>query len=174
MGGASQLDVVAAFLNTRDDRAFTTGDLTHVPHDELASPGDLRSFLSEHGLVSGTVRVTSADLALARRLREQLRDAVEQAAPPRLVKELPLAVELGGEPRFVPLASGVKGALAQLAVACGEFAVDGTWPRLKLCAAEDCRWAFVDTGKNRLGRWCSMRVCGNRMKARAFRSRHRG
>ena len=168
-----QLEVVAAFLNTRDDREFTTGDLTHEPHDELETPAELRTFLRQHGLASRGVRVTSADVDAARRLREQLRDAVARRSPARALRDLPLAVELGAEPRFVPLAKGVSGALAQLAAVCAESAVDGTWDRLKLCAAEDCRWAFVDTGRNRLGRWCSMRVCGNRMKSRAFRSRLR-
>jgi predicted RNA-binding Zn ribbon-like protein len=34
-------------------------------------------------------------------------------------------------------------------------------------------WAFYDRSKNRSGHWCSMRVCGNRAKARQFRERRR-
>ena len=32
-----------------------------------------------------------------------------------------------------------------------------------------CRWAFLDTSKNRSRAWCSMSVCGNRTKTRAYR-----
>jgi predicted RNA-binding Zn ribbon-like protein len=49
----------------------------------------------------------------------------------------------------------------------------GTWPRLKVCANPDCRRAFYDSSRNRSGRWCSMAVCGNRMKGRAYRERAR-
>jgi predicted RNA-binding Zn ribbon-like protein len=47
----------------------------------------------------------------------------------------------------------------------------GGWSRLKLCSAEDCRWAFYDTSRNGGGRWCSMEACGNRNKTRAYRRR---
>ena len=50
---------------------------------------------------------------------------------------------------------------------------DGTWPRLKACAAHNCEWAFYDTSKNRSRTWCNMAVCGNREKARAYRQRQR-
>jgi predicted RNA-binding Zn ribbon-like protein len=50
---------------------------------------------------------------------------------------------------------------------------DGTWDRMKACRADDCEWAFYDSSRNRSGTWCSMEVCGNRAKARAFRARHR-
>jgi predicted RNA-binding Zn ribbon-like protein len=36
---------------------------------------------------------------------------------------------------------------------------------------ETCRWLFLDTSKNHTRRWCNMRVCGNRMKARRFHAR---
>jgi predicted RNA-binding Zn ribbon-like protein len=37
---------------------------------------------------------------------------------------------------------------------------------VRACASEDCRWLFVDTSKNRSRRWCDMKTCGNRSKAR--------
>jgi predicted RNA-binding Zn ribbon-like protein len=42
---------------------------------------------------------------------------------------------------------------------------------VKICPAADCRWAFFDHSRNRSRTWCSMRVCGNREKARAWRER---
>jgi len=37
---------------------------------------------------------------------------------------------------------------------------------VRLCGADDCRWHFLDTSKNRSRQWCSMQSCGNREKAR--------
>jgi len=36
------------------------------------------------------------------------------------------------------------------------------------CGDDTCRWLFVDRSKNHSRRWCDMRVCGNRIKARKF------
>jgi predicted RNA-binding Zn ribbon-like protein len=44
--------------------------------------------------------------------------------------------------------------------------------RVRTCAADTCRWLFLDTSKNHTRRWCNMKVCGNRMKARRFQARH--
>lgn len=38
--------------------------------------------------------------------------------------------------------------------------------RIKVCPALDCGWLFVDETGNGKRRWCSMEICGNRMKAR--------
>jgi predicted RNA-binding Zn ribbon-like protein len=36
------------------------------------------------------------------------------------------------------------------------------------CGDDTCRWLFVDRSKNHSRRWCDMRICGNRIKARKF------
>jgi predicted RNA-binding Zn ribbon-like protein len=38
--------------------------------------------------------------------------------------------------------------------------------RVRICAAGDCGWLFLDTSKNHSRRWCDMNTCGNRAKAR--------
>ncbi len=43
--------------------------------------------------------------------------------------------------------------------------------RVRTCAVDTCRWLFLDTSKNHTRRWCNMKVCGNRMKARRFQAR---
>jgi predicted RNA-binding Zn ribbon-like protein len=43
--------------------------------------------------------------------------------------------------------------------------------RIRTCAVDTCRWLFLDTSKNHTRRWCNMKVCGNRMKARRFQAR---
>lgn len=46
--------------------------------------------------------------------------------------------------------------------------------RVRRCAANDCDWLFLDTSRNRSRRWCDMKDCGNRSKARRFYERKRG
>lgn len=53
-----------------------------------------------------------------------------------------------------------------------EAMLDGSWRRLKACP--QCGWAFYDYSKNRSATWCSMSICGNRLKTRAYRRRHAG
>lgn len=79
-----------------------------------------------------------------------------------------LAIRLGPQgPRIEgrgPLDRVVALALAAM--------LDGSWQRLKAC--RNCRWAFYDYSRNRSAAWCSMQLCGNRTKTRAYRSRRRG
>jgi len=44
--------------------------------------------------------------------------------------------------------------------------------RVSACEADPCLWLFLDTSKNHTRRWCNMKICGNRMKARRFQARH--
>jgi predicted RNA-binding Zn ribbon-like protein len=46
-------------------------------------------------------------------------------------------------------------------------------PGVRLCAADDCGWLFLDTSKNHSRRWCNMKSCGNRAKARRYIERKR-
>src|SRR5260370_12175233 len=44
---------------------------------------------------------------------------------------------------------------------------------IRECEEGACRWLFLDRSKNHSRRWCDMRVCGNRSKARRFQARLR-
>lgn len=44
---------------------------------------------------------------------------------------------------------------------------------VRQCAAEDCAWLFLDTTKNHRRRWCDMKICGNRDKARRYYQRQK-
>ncbi len=37
---------------------------------------------------------------------------------------------------------------------------------VRVCASDTCKWLFIDTSKNHSRRWCDMKSCGNRAKAR--------
>lgn len=43
---------------------------------------------------------------------------------------------------------------------------------IRKCASSTCQWLFLDNSKNHTRRWCDMKICGNRNKARLFHLRH--
>lgn len=59
-----------------------------------------------------------------------------------------------------------------LAESAGELMMSEAVEQVRACDADTCRWLFLDTSRNHTRRWCDMRVCGNRMKARRFQARH--
>ena len=61
-----------------------------------------------------------------------------------------------------------------VARAASELLTSGGLDRVRRCAAQDCGWLFLDTSRNRSRRWCDMKDCGNRSKARRFYERKRG
>jgi predicted RNA-binding Zn ribbon-like protein len=167
------------FVNTLD---------VELAGDEIDTPARLRAWLTQRGLVSGPVAGSEADVRTARALREGLRSAMlahhASTAPQphgsgpvgldEVLAGLPLRVAYAGGPGLVPCRAGVVGALGWIAAALVGARGDGSWARLKVCQEDGCRWAFLDTSKNRSRAWCSMRVCGNRTKTRAYRARRRG
>jgi predicted RNA-binding Zn ribbon-like protein len=60
-----------------------------------------------------------------------------------------------------------------VALSAAELLTSEDRPRVKECAADDCNWLFLDMSRNRSRRWCDMKVCGNRAKARRFSERHK-
>ena len=61
--------------------------------------------------------------------------------------------------------------LWQVAKAGAELLTSDLVYNVRACAAERCRWLFVDTSRNHRRRWCDMRVCGNRAKVQNFYKR---
>jgi len=162
-----------------------TADLTRG-EEQLTGPAALRDWLAGHGLLAPSDQVDEHDLATAIELREALRamlrvhdgEPVDPAAVDvlnRVAAGLPLRVafDAGGRPELGPDREGVRGALATLLAGVAEARAVGTWERLKACSLSSCQWAFYDRSKNRSGRWCSMRTCGNRAKTRTYRSRRK-
>jgi predicted RNA-binding Zn ribbon-like protein len=168
--------LISDFVNTRDLARQT---------DALATPAQLREWLAARGLLAPGARVTGADVAEAARVREALRDVLAaksglEADAEAAAAEIDAAARRAGIevrfdptcPRVEPTAGGVRGALGSILVDVYDVMVDGSWDRMKACRADDCRWAFLDTSKNRSRCWCSMESCGNRAKVQAFRQRH--
>src|SRR5579864_248056 len=49
-----------------------------------------------------------------------------------------------------------------------EVLVSDEMSRVRRCGGENCDWLFFDTSRNHSRRWCDMRGCGNRAKARRY------
>lgn len=58
------------------------------------------------------------------------------------------------------------GPLWPIIVGAAELLISDERQYVKACSSETCRWLFLDTSKNRTRRWCDMKLCGNRAKAR--------
>jgi predicted RNA-binding Zn ribbon-like protein len=171
------LGLVQDFCNTVD----LEGEV-----EELTGPDELRTWLVARGLLDRGARVGDGDLERALAVRTGLRELamanadlpVDEATIRTLNLSLRPALLLArfdptGSWRLDPGASGMDGALARLAAVVIDAMHDGTWSRLKPCRNHECRWLFYDHSTNRSGTWCTMAVCGNRLKARAYRRRHR-
>ena len=52
-----------------------------------------------------------------------------------------------------------------------DFLTSDELDAVRVCASDSCNWLFLDTSKNHSRRWCNMKSCGNREKARRFYSR---
>jgi predicted RNA-binding Zn ribbon-like protein len=63
--------------------------------------------------------------------------------------------------------------LAPLAESASHLLCSGDLSLVKKCQNPACILYFYDTTKNHARRWCSMSICGNRMKVAAHYSRHR-
>ncbi|HEY2809484.1 MAG TPA: CGNR zinc finger domain-containing protein [Steroidobacteraceae bacterium] len=61
--------------------------------------------------------------------------------------------------------------LWRIAQAASQLMLSDALGRVRACEAERCRWLFLDTSKNHTRRWCNMKICGNRAKARRFQER---
>ncbi|MDX6377383.1 MAG: hypothetical protein QOE98_1686 [Gaiellaceae bacterium] len=171
------LETIRSFINTGD---LDTGE------EHLADSRALAAWLAAHGLPVPGKAPTAAELQRTVQLREALRAlAAQNAGEPashdalatleRQRKRSRLGVVFGadGSAPIVPDASGIDAALGELLAIVASAMHDGTWRRLKACADPTCRWAFYDSSRSHRRAWCSMEVCGNRNKVRAYRNRQR-
>ncbi len=184
-GGRPCLD----FANTLDDRA------TEAPHERLNSYRDLVAWGQQAQLVTDEEaqrlreeaehhpREAKKVLQHAIALREAMfrifravaEDTVPEAADLALLNTA--LAEAMAHTCIVPEVDGFTWQWAN-----EEQALDRVlWPVVRsaadiltsqevdavhICASDDCNWLFFDTSKNHSRRWCDMKGCGNRAKAR--------
>ncbi len=169
------LRLVQEFVNTID-----------LEHDRewLATPADLLAWGRKRRLIEpGASSLGAHELHRAREMREALRTLIransvnapadeEREVLANAARRARLTIRFdSGTPELLPGAPGVDGLLGRILAVAFVAMVDGSWARLKGC--RNCRWAFYDESKNRSARWCSMTLCGNRRKTRAYRRRRR-
>jgi predicted RNA-binding Zn ribbon-like protein len=172
------LDWLVEFVNTSD---------LEEDRDEIGTPARLRDWLVAAEALRPGERVSTEAHARALDIREGLRalgrgnngEPLEVGDVARLnaaAAGLPLVATLAGEERWrlAPTADGVDGFLSQVMATTVGAMADGSWSRVKACRNDTCRWLFIDHSRNRSATWCSMAVCGSRLKARAYRARRRG
>jgi hypothetical protein len=70
------LAVVEQFLNTLDERTFSSHGEKHVASGKLTSAGALSAWLEEHGLATAGPELLPSDLTAAVALRGALREAL--------------------------------------------------------------------------------------------------
>ncbi len=170
------LELVRGFLSLHDHVDGTRDSLP--PSSET-----IVWWLRERGLLTVDETPDHADLRWAARILEALRSRVGEnmGEPPdpdsihaldRAARETELSVDFGGK-ALRPEAAGVRGAVGRILAVAFLAELDGSWSRFKECSSPTCRAVFWDRSKNRSGRWCTMRDCGNRAKVRAYRERER-
>ena len=178
------------FANTLDYRYEPSKSI-----EMLESVEDLLEFESQSGLLTATearaigrkLHKQSAGKLLdsARELREVIERIFVAAADGRPVAKSDLDVlnarleeasaNRGIERRnncFVwrwqEAARSGDGLLWRVAQSATELLTSPEIRFVRRCGAENCRWLFLDRSKNHSRRWCDMKICGNREKARAY------
>ena len=152
--------------------------------DRIGTAERAQAWLRQKRLVAPDDRISEADAARLRELREALRAFVianhgdgPGSAATEVVRRaagtarLRVAVDDAGRTALEPEAGGVDGAVATLLGILHEAQLTGHWSRMKGC--RQCEYAFFDRSKNRSAAWCAMSICGNRTKNRAYYRRRR-
>ncbi|MFF4189324.1 CGNR zinc finger domain-containing protein [Streptomyces sp. NPDC001691] len=152
------MDTLLDLLNSRP---LVNGE----EQDALGDPAGGRRWAREHGGEG-----SPAELALLRETRELLQDTVRGEGSPAILNPLLEGVHQIPEITSNGLEWIVKtppharlAVEAVLAWAATEKQFPG---RLRPCANSECRLFLLDRSRANRARWCSMAVCGNRMKAR--------
>ena len=153
--------------------------------ERLLDPVAAREWLVASGLAREGVGVGELELERLRDLRAAVRGLIAANLPETagdgdaargaalLAAQAPPLKSTGNgsiDLDLEPVAT-VEEFAAQVAGIVFRSQLAGEWERLKICASDDCRWAFYDASRNRGGTWCQMEVCGNRAKNRRWRAR---
>jgi predicted RNA-binding Zn ribbon-like protein len=151
----------------------------------LGNPGAARQWLNGAGLVQGDEPVSDEEFDDLIELRRILRGILATQSKGEVDRDLfqelqalankhPAGYDVSEAGDVTLCLKPVETAgelIGQLVGIVGMAQDLGWWRRLKICAADDCRWAFYDSSKNRGGTWCRMEVCGNRSKNRRYRGK---
>ncbi|WP_410596812.1 CGNR zinc finger domain-containing protein [Amycolatopsis sp. lyj-23] len=153
------------------------------PVERIPTPQRLADWLAVSGLA--VTSCTTAQLELARELRESIHAAATAAASGEALPEAAVRVinDRSGAGRAAAILTpagerhwrlnGVEDALGVIAADAIAILAGERDGRLARCASPTCRAAFFDTSQSRTRRWCDMNTCGNRQKKARFHANQR-
>ncbi|MEV6180468.1 CGNR zinc finger domain-containing protein [Streptomyces sp. NPDC052016] len=153
-----------------------------APKEMLAHPESLDDWFVESGMVDAAPGADEADLAIALDLREAIYSvtAARLAGEPlpaaalaevnRQAAGLPVRVQLGADGTRRRTGSVSQG-LAVLARETVEILGGVEGALLRECSRPECTQVYIDRSRGPRREWCSMKTCGNRVKAAAYRAR---
>ncbi len=185
------------FINTLDNRPIPQRRQELVPtyFDMLewalqaggvsrSQHADLRRDAESHPREAAAVRLRAVEL------RECLYKVVSAAVRHRKASENDLRTFNGflagslSHQELRPTPRGYRLELAQspqldsilwaIALSASNLLTGADLKHVRECGVGTCRWLFVDRSKNHSRRWCDMKTCGNRIKARKFYRRQAG
>ena len=156
------------------DLLNTTPVIDGVVHDELADPASARRWMREHGIAA-----TKTEIAAAVEVRSILQSVVRGEARATALKRFLADVALRPVAEAHGIAWRIQTADAPVSAARAVLAWDAlrisSPGRLRPCMNTECQLFLIDRSKPNTARWCSMAICGNRMKARRhYRRAHAG
>ncbi len=160
-------------------RAFINSVQPEDCPDPLAGPDALDEWCAASSVCQGTA---PGEYPRLRAFREALRGVLKVNggtgdAPSAWASLEPFAressyvmrIDATGSPALEPAGLGAERTISGLLAIVYDAMRRGEWSRLKACRKLSCRRAYYDRSKNGSGAWCSMAVCGNRMKAKRHR-----
>jgi len=163
----------------REDEEFlldllnTTPVVDGEPSDVLAQPKAAGAWMRKHSIAT-----TDAELAALHDVRPVLQAVVRgEQTPAKLQRFLePVILRPTVSRAGVDWQLAVDGPRGAVRAVLAWDALRVSSPgRLRPCANSECRLFLIDRSKPNTARWCSMAICGNRMKARRhYRRAHSG
>ena len=156
------------------DLLNTTPVVDGTVRDELADPAAARRWMRERGLAATKVE-TAALVEVRSVLHRVVRGEVGATALKPFVAGVALRPVMGPHGLDWRIEAGDAPASAVRAVLAWDALRISSPGRLRPCANSECRLFLIDRSKPNTARWCSMAICGNRMKARRhYRRAHAG
>ena len=146
--------------------------------EDFNSPEAMEKWLRASSLWNEKKHITARTYQQIMSFRQLLRQSLMQPDQWLELEKLQagLSFRIGfndsGAPNLLPQGHGSDLVLGQLMTIIYNSMVDGSWSRFKCCGLESCGWAFYDSTRSRTRRWCSMRTCGSRYKARQYYQRN--
>jgi predicted RNA-binding Zn ribbon-like protein len=136
-------------------------------HGTAAGPRDVSRLRAHRARLDAiAVSCESGDDAAAIEMLNAL--LAETGAVPQIVAHDGRGPHIHVSRPAAPLADRIA---AHLAMGLAEIVVAGEMERVRTCAAQPCRYVFVDLSRNRSRRYCDSRTCGNRLHVAAYRAR---